>query len=597
MKAQINNAFTAEILDAVLSSHAAPEENLQTQILDIIKSDPLGVFQEDKPMARSTTTHAGDGRLPFMMNKMGTQHDKQKNMFKDFGRDREDIVHTTDARGNQRHRVNFNRHWHSDSELRRWHKGLDAVSRHDRLNEEMRERVRDDYSMMVTILAQRHNGLFRQRDPVKPKPNQGTDALRELQSALTHKRASDDQESQLRKMLEQFMNHDEKNKACLSNAWRNQGKREIALLHLVEFLHPLLVGKSVEQFFGLSEDKGNVTLPWLDFRTVVLSMGFKGDARAAWSALDSGEAGAISIAQLHKLKPYLMLFQKLGVHTKLRRRSTSMALDEAMVEDEDNEEENAAFEEFMAEQRSMAIAKKKSMKNSSSEGFLPAIKATGSRGQSSPADSRSVVYLEAPDSKVHSPGSVMHLGRPPITLLIFRNADAAHPGEAVFLRKMPPTLPELVELIGEKCAPMVSPARALFDGTLRKVKHIEDVRPGGAYLLKGSEVLLHPPELFVEHKVSGTWSIKQIDAVHTATLKRMVNPLQAIMDGTDGGSTSPEGTSPTAVCANAGLSVEPLTSPSCFWRVDKQLALKLGITNTRHRDWGIQPVLTTSAAW
>ena len=52
-----NPFFPFSLSLLIPSSQVAPEESLNAQILEIIKADPLGIFQDDSVMSRSVTTH------------------------------------------------------------------------------------------------------------------------------------------------------------------------------------------------------------------------------------------------------------------------------------------------------------------------------------------------------------------------------------------------------------------------------------------------------------------------------------------------------------------------------------------------------------
>eukprot|EP00425_Heterocapsa_triquetra_P038849 CAMPEP_0195069216 /NCGR_PEP_ID=MMETSP0448-20130528/13572_1 /TAXON_ID=66468 /ORGANISM="Heterocapsa triquestra, Strain CCMP 448" /LENGTH=401 /DNA_ID=CAMNT_0040100779 /DNA_START=140 /DNA_END=1345 /DNA_ORIENTATION=+ len=85
-----------------------------------------------------------------------------------------------------------------------------------------------------------------------------------------------------------------------------------------------------------------------------------------------------------------------------------------------------------------------------------------------------------------------------MALLLFRNADRAHPGEPLFVGHWPPlSLAELLRLASEVCCPLVGPAEALFTADLRRIKSLEEIRPGSAYILKGQENLDPPPFVHV----------------------------------------------------------------------------------------------------
>lgn len=88
-----------------------------------------------------------------------------------------------------------------------------------------------------------------------------------------------------------------------------------------------------------------------------------------------------------------------------------------------------------------------------------------------------------------------------MALLLFRNADRLHTGETLFVKRWPPAggLKELLQLAGEATKPVVAPARALYDVMLKPVMSLDEVQPGGTYLVKGLEAF-DPPKLLFNHQ-------------------------------------------------------------------------------------------------
>lgn len=87
-----------------------------------------------------------------------------------------------------------------------------------------------------------------------------------------------------------------------------------------------------------------------------------------------------------------------------------------------------------------------------------------------------------------------------MALLLFRNAERLHGGETMFIKRWPPAggLKELLQLAGQACKPVVAPARALYDVNMKPLLSLDEVQPGGTYLVKGLEAF-DPPKLFFNH--------------------------------------------------------------------------------------------------
>eukprot|EP00930_Biecheleria_cincta_P097604 TRINITY_DN89307_c0_g1_i1.p1 TRINITY_DN89307_c0_g1~~TRINITY_DN89307_c0_g1_i1.p1 ORF type:complete len:540 (-),score=108.31 TRINITY_DN89307_c0_g1_i1:24-1643(-) len=98
-----------------------------------------------------------------------------------------------------------------------------------------------------------------------------------------------------------------------------------------------------------------------------------------------------------------------------------------------------------------------------------------------------------------------------LALLLFRNADRLHAGETCFVKVWPPPggLKELLAIAGEACKPVIAPAYALYDTELKKIKTLNEVVPGGIYLLKGMEGF-DPPKLFFNHDTAKVPSLRHL---------------------------------------------------------------------------------------
>lgn len=108
-----------------------------------------------------------------------------------------------------------------------------------------------------------------------------------------------------------------------------------------------------------------------------------------------------------------------------------------------------------------------------------------------------------------------------MSLLVFRNADRGHKGEAVFIKKWPPaSFSQLLKDLDVACRTLAGPAEALLTAPdLVPVRSLDEIMPG-TYLLKGHEVL-DPPLLFFDHPAaaSSPSSLRHVSAAreHVAT--------------------------------------------------------------------------------
>lgn len=105
-----------------------------------------------------------------------------------------------------------------------------------------------------------------------------------------------------------------------------------------------------------------------------------------------------------------------------------------------------------------------------------------------------------------------------MALLLFRNAERLHGGETMFIKRWPPAggLKELLQLAGQACKPVVAPARALYDVNMKPLLSLDEVQPGGTYLVKGLEAF-DPPKLFFNH-----------DPVEVPSLRNLIKAKEAV---------------------------------------------------------------------
>lgn len=169
-----------------------------------------------------------------------------------------------------------------------------------------------------------------------------------------------------------------------------------------------------------------------------------------------------------------------------------------------------------------------------------------------------------------------------LALLLFRNADRLHTGEPCFVKVWPPPggLKELLVIAGEACRPLlIPPAVALYDTELKKVKFLDEVIPGGVYLLKGMETL-DPPKLFFNHDTAKVPSLRHLtqnrNAVATELdtlekISQLPSPASTMSHNLARGERQPTVDSPPWGSLGA-LRTSPRPRK---WEVDEYLGMKL----------------------
>jgi hypothetical protein len=198
------------------------------------------------------------------------------------------------------------------------------------------------------------------------------------------------------------------------------------------------------------------------------------------------------------------------------------------------------------------------------------------------------------------PGSSLTL-----TLLLYKNGDPHHAGEAVFLRRRPKSMKELLIGCSESCKVMVRPAEALFDIKMQQVKAVEDVETGGVYLLKGKEVL-NPPNGFImcsRNRPEGT-SMKQLAAFQQANATNAQQLPRSAMSGASsllegdvrlpvmGGHMPAGGKSGNSSVRRAGASDTWGISETLSWQLS--YGGQVGLWSGRHHDYSMWPRMFSS---
>jgi len=171
-----------------------------------------------------------------------------------------------------------------------------------------------------------------------------------------------------------------------------------------------------------------------------------------------------------------------------------------------------------------------------------------------------------------------------MALLLFRNADRLHTGETLFIKRWPPAggLKELLQLSGQATKPVVAPARALYDVTMKPIMSLEEVQPGGTYLVKGLEGF-DPPKLFFKHQ--------QVEVPSLRTLARAKQAVAGDRDIVEQFSQVP---SLVSQKARASIDKEPKpTMQSPPWLSQEGLPQ----THQRMRQWQLNDHLQNSLSW
>eukprot|EP00931_Biecheleriopsis_adriatica_P095215 TRINITY_DN6884_c0_g1_i1.p1 TRINITY_DN6884_c0_g1~~TRINITY_DN6884_c0_g1_i1.p1 ORF type:complete len:575 (+),score=143.36 TRINITY_DN6884_c0_g1_i1:123-1847(+) len=203
-----------------------------------------------------------------------------------------------------------------------------------------------------------------------------------------------------------------------------------------------------------------------------------------------------------------------------------------------------------------------------------------------------------------------HLEMPStMALLLFRNGERNHAGETLFIKRWPPAggFKELLQLAGEACKPVIAPARALYDTELRPVRSLEEIVPGGTYMLKGLEGF-DPPKLFFQHEeYSQEASLRSL-----TTAKRNVAAQRDVLDEF---SQVPSAASTWSKTSMFGVRQPTMDSPpwpskgipalhsrQSKWQVDDFLGMKMswggqGQPHTHYHFDKWQPVLQSSYAY
>ncbi|CAE8604142.1 unnamed protein product, partial [Polarella glacialis] len=126
-------------------------------------------------------------------------------------------------------------------------------------------------------------------------------------------------------------------------------------------------------------------------------------------------------------------------------------------------------------------------------------------------------------------GPSFGLGQMPRTMviLLFRNGDRLHSGETLFIKRWPPpTMKDLLLQAEQVCRPVIGPARGLYTHDIVRLRSLDEVEPGGIYLLRGFEEF-DPPRQFFCHDKPKVPSLRNLmKAKETVKEEEGTNPRQ-----------------------------------------------------------------------
>lgn len=171
-----------------------------------------------------------------------------------------------------------------------------------------------------------------------------------------------------------------------------------------------------------------------------------------------------------------------------------------------------------------------------------------------------------------------------MALLLFRNAERLHGGETMFIKRWPPAggLKELLQLAGQACKPVVAPARALYDVNMKPLLSLDEVQPGGTYLVKGLEAF-DPPKLFFNH-----------DPVEVPSLRNLIKAKEAVAGERDVLDQFSQVPSYASQQLRASLEKEPLpTADSPPW-LSRYGPL---VFPQKAREWQVNDPLQQALSW
>jgi len=516
----------------------------------------LKLAQEAEKNAREKKANR---RTPGLLRIRGRRRNSVKyDIFAEFGKDHEGLVEI-EVGGIVKQRANFRRYWHSEPELKRWKEGLVDYARHDKIFESNRRAVNQEYyNQEMADLTQKHNGLFRQREPVHIPRHHRPPALRnlkELQAQIVGTKVTSEKKRQ-REQATAFLQSDflrpERSEpdgrdglqratssgglgmgprksasaqdegasmrprpstgTAISAAHdegevdiEHMGEQDASIHSFLEFLRrrcPTGPNGTLDDGFQVFDIKKRGAISFQELNAGLVNLGYKGDIKYVWRLLDHNSSGSFTLKDLQKLKPYLRQYEGIKVKDRkmLARKSMHNALavmtDPKTPDGSQDSSESASLAENHGEEDGKDDAAKQQPKGGRQQRF----------------------FME--QAQRHMPQTMV--------IMVFKNCDRAHPGVPVFASRSPSTLKELLSIAEKACAPVVGPAEALYDLNFTLVRRLEDVINGGSYLMKGAEVTLDPPASFFTQVPVALPSLKQVAKVLACTsAEREFEPIPA----------------------------------------------------------------------
>jgi len=473
-------------------------------------------------------------------NRAGVTRSRKKkpveDIFQSFGKehDQQD-VRTVDGKL----KVNYKRFWQSDPDLGRWRKALATNTRHKHLLFEVQERTNMNFREEQAELKARHNAFARQRHPVEPaelrKKSQAITEIQDMQKHLAPRKHNHKPAGDLSRLSTQtFCTLKDGSAAFASSpdtsspkAPTHEGPLPIPRTHGEEQVLGLLnciltyYDSLKDAFIDLDENKSQ-TLCLREFQTGLASMGFPGDCKYLFHKLDANQNGVISLKEFLQLRPYMLkeMVRILVIAREcpdaikpgnmwLKKARTELAEDKALQEALEFEAEAPEISNFLKsdDYRETAYASRSSdvSEDSAREQSSRLETCVGQEAASytnshlpdlNTEDGRSMGFGMARQSAPDLLPEVTEIPKT-LTLFIFRNADRASTGEAIFVKNVPRRLEQFLQICAETVKPFVHPVDSLWDTSLRPVKSLHQIKNGGTYLLKGKEALDPPPVFFI----------------------------------------------------------------------------------------------------
>jgi hypothetical protein len=499
-----------------------------------VRSDPLGVYskeeKEDDGPKRRESIQAAKPPPAVLGHFKPKRKKKEDDLFSSFGKEHDaNGLQTVDGKM----RVNYKRYWQSDSDLGRWQQSLADNSRHGSLLFDVRQRWNEDFGEDQAKLTQQHNALFRQRHAVEAreisnkKPSPAMEAVKDMKQKLTNPKTS----KTLARMSGTSV--DKKNvqsKLGLVEELTpfqfirerpNRSYGEEQMLNLIGFLLTHY-GNLPAAFRTLDENHSNA-LSFREFQAFLKCAGFRGDIQFLFYKLDLNADGVVDYQEFMNLRPYMLKeMVRLSIEAMEKRNrgdiserdniwlkcakeelNESGVLEQAQPVRPGSAESRTTFEsaETPHSPTSTHAVEQKITRQISSGTQTGTMRGAFPRPEE-PAEGGELVE-RLTTTRSSSTSQIRRLPRT-ISLFVFRNADKSNSGEAVFIKRFPPTMGELVQLCGEAIKPLVGPAECLLDTELRMVRKLEQVEKGGTYLLKGKEALDPPPHFFVKRHLPET---------------------------------------------------------------------------------------------